>query len=288
MFVFIYRKSFGDRLRPNSGGGGGGNDDSSGSGRPGSSGSDGSVPNRFGGTSPSSGSGGSSYPNRNTLTQLKRLYPHLFPTGPDAGLGGSGGGGGGGSDPSFSGPSGSPRYPSILPGGGAYVPSGGSGGGVNGRPTSIARPKPATPASFYNGTQYPSSLYPSRYPGNLLSSLTANPQIRNSTYPGIPGYIRYDYPGYTSIPFTGFRCDLQPYKYGYYADTRAGCQVFHICQKDGRMDSFLCPNGTLFSQKVMTCEWWYHVNCPSSPGYYYLNGRLGVLPFLPATLNRFD
>lgn len=54
------------------------------------------------------------------------------------------------------------------------------------------------------------------------------------------------------------------------------------------MDSFLCPNGTLFHQKVMTCDWWYHVHCPSSSGFYYLNGRIGVLPFLPATLARFD
>ncbi|UXI22028.1 hypothetical protein NH340_JMT07971 [Sarcoptes scabiei] len=133
----------------------------------------------------------------------------------------------------------------------------------------------------------PASAYPSRFPGRLLSSLTLYPGIRNSTYPGFPGYIGFDYPGYSSVPFTGFRCDLQPYRVGYYADVAAGCQAFHVCQRDGRMDSFLCPNGTLFHQKVMTCDWWYLVNCPSSPSYYYLNGRIGVLPPLPATLSRF-
>ncbi len=69
------------------------------------------------------------------------------------------------------------------------------------------------------------SPYPSRFPGTRLSGLTLWPNVRNSTYPGIPGYIRYDYPGYSTVPYTGFRCDLMPYKYGYYADVSAGCQV---------------------------------------------------------------
>lgn len=46
----------------------------------------------------------------------------------------------------------------------------------------------------------------------------------DSTYAGIPGFIRRDFPGYNSVPFTGFRCDQVPGS-GYYADVNSGCQV---------------------------------------------------------------
>ena len=59
------------------------------------------------------------------------------------------------------------------------------------------------------------------------SPLIPEPQslVRNSTYAGIPGWQPRDFPGYSTIPYTGFRCTSQPY-YGYYADTTAGCQVW--------------------------------------------------------------
>ncbi|KAJ6215686.1 hypothetical protein RDWZM_010186 [Blomia tropicalis] len=308
------RKPFGDRLRPGSGGIGGSILDTRypTSRRPTfpdfirtPSGSGGGV-----------GGGGARYPTGASmdgqLTKLRRLYPHLFPESdidqggsrrqkPASGSAGAGGIGGGTSGPGANAGAG------IGSGGGG---SGGAGdgqgsadlggpGGFSG-PGVAARPSIGSTGGIGGGglggvnrTLIPTgsgfvSPYPSRFPGTRLSGLTQWPNVRNSTYPGIPGYIRYDYPGYSTIPYTGFKCEHMPYKYGYYADISAGCQVFHVCQKDGRMDSFLCPNGTLFHQKVMTCDWWYHVHCPSSSGYYYLNGRIGVLPFLPATLARFD
>ena len=33
-------------------------------------------------------------------------------------------------------------------------------------------------------------------------------------------------------------------------------KVFHVCEMSGRQDSFLCPNGTIFSQKLFACDWW--------------------------------
>ena len=66
-------------------------------------------------------------------------------------------------------------------------------------------------------------------------------------------------------------------------------QVYHYCHFDGRQDSFLCANGTVFNQKVaaewsstlyisndqvFTCDWWYNVNCASSEGLYDLNDNL--------------
>lgn len=44
-------------------------------------------------------------------------------------------------------------------------------------------------------------------------------------------------------------------------------QVFHICE-GGKKISFLCPNGTIFQQTDLICDWWFRVNCDSSPDYY--------------------
>ncbi|OTF71613.1 hypothetical protein BLA29_005711, partial [Euroglyphus maynei] len=225
---------------------------------------------------PSTGSSGSGRPSDDSDADVN------IGSVPSGSYGSSGPSGSAGSNAG----SGAPYASGAGPSGGQY--GGPSGLGV--RPGVIPPPF-VTPIGNHTGTYppiptlgTPASAYPSRFPGRLLSALTLYPGVRNSTFPGFPGYIRFDYPGYSTVPYTGFRCDLQAYKIGYYADVAAGCQVFHICQRDGRMDSFLCPNGTLFHQKVMTCDWWYLVNCPSSPSYYYLNGRIGVLPPLPATL----
>nr|XP_045601080.1 keratin, type I cytoskeletal 9-like [Procambarus clarkii] len=89
---------------------------------------------------------------------------------------------------------------------------------------------------------------------------------------GVPGK---DYPILAYVPNTGFSCDGQlP---GYYADTapEAGCQVFHICQAGGRMDSFLCPNGTIFNQQYFVCDWWYNFDCSTAQQFYGLNAEIG-------------
>ena len=41
--------------------------------------------------------------------------------------------------------------------------------------------------------------------------------------------------------------------------------------------SFLCPIGSLFQQKSLTCDWWYNVNCSSTESYYELSQREGRL-----------
>lgn len=82
-----------------------------------------------------------------------------------------------------------------------------------------------------------------------------------------------DYPILSSIPSTGFKCSQQSYP-GYYADTESRCQVFHICQSDGRSDAFLCPNGTIFSQRNFVCVWWHDFECDDAPSLYSLNANL--------------
>ena len=75
---------------------------------------------------------------------------------------------------------------------------------------------------------------------------------------------------FLAIPSTSFSCSTQAVP-GIYADTETGCQViitemsgnhlplacqvFHYCQADGRMDSFFCPNLTLFNQQYFVCDW---------------------------------
>nr|XP_040575405.1 TPR-containing protein DDB_G0280363-like [Lepeophtheirus salmonis] len=72
------------------------------------------------------------------------------------------------------------------------------------------------------------------------------------------------FPIYDEIPATNFSCNLLKLKKGYYADTEAGCQVYHYCHEDGRQDSFLCPKGTIFNLNVTVCDWWYNAKCSGS------------------------
>ncbi|XP_064096423.1 uncharacterized protein LOC135208231 [Macrobrachium nipponense] len=90
---------------------------------------------------------------------------------------------------------------------------------------------------------------------------------------GVPGQ---DYPILASVPDTGFSCADQQFP-GYYADVadEAGCQVFHICQFDGRQDSFLCPNGSIFNQQYFVCDWWFNVDCAASQQFVSLNADIG-------------
>ncbi|KAG8193524.1 hypothetical protein JTE90_003735 [Oedothorax gibbosus] len=74
----------------------------------------------------------------------------------------------------------------------------------------------------------------------------------------IPGQPGRDYPTHDDIPKTAFDCGRMK---GYYADTETGCQVFHNCDSDGQRHSFLCPNGTVFRQELLICDWWYNVMC---------------------------
>ncbi|XP_066951173.1 uncharacterized protein [Macrobrachium rosenbergii] len=97
---------------------------------------------------------------------------------------------------------------------------------------------------------------------------------------GVPGE---DYPILASVPDTGFDCNAQNVP-GYYADTdaEARCQVFHICQNrpSGRrqQDSFLCPNGTIFNQQYLVCDWWFNFDCADAESFYSVNELIGVVP----------
>jgi len=82
---------------------------------------------------------------------------------------------------------------------------------------------------------------------------------------------------FLAIPSTGFSCSAQAVP-GIYADQETGCQVFHYCQDGGRMDSFFCPNLTLFNQQYFVCDWSYNVDCNSAHQYFSLNEALYKTP----------
>jgi len=93
--------------------------------------------------------------------------------------------------------------------------------------------------------------------------------------PGVPGE---DYPIFVLPPETQFDCNEQIE--GYYADTDADCQAFHICAPDTGSSllkySFLCPNGTLFNQQYFICDWWFNVDCSQAPTFYSLNADIAA------------
>ncbi|XP_034653991.1 mucin-4 [Drosophila subobscura] len=89
------------------------------------------------------------------------------------------------------------------------------------------------------------------------------------TIPGEPGL---DYPILSAPPKTSFVCKGR--HEGYYADVESRCQAFRICAHTARTPQgfgFLCPNGTLFSQKNFVCDWYRNVNCDESERYYDMN-----------------
>ena len=95
----------------------------------------------------------------------------------------------------------------------------------------------------------------------------------------IPGEAGLDYPILAEVPETSFSCSGQV-EGGFYADPEAECQAFHICGGGGGGQlskySFLCPNGTIFSQQYFICDWWFNVDCSQAESLYSLNEELAA------------
>ncbi|XP_043235872.1 uncharacterized protein LOC122388666 [Amphibalanus amphitrite] len=118
------------------------------------------------------------------------------------------------------------------------------------------------------------------YQDNLVNSLISEEYPSLQPAPGIKGFPGVDYPIYQRIPETSFSCSHQRY-WGMYADTETQCQVWHYCDQDGTKHSFLCPNGTIFSQVTFICDWWFNVDCNTALQLYVTNEALSLLPAPP-------
>ncbi|XP_015605943.1 uncharacterized protein LOC107272862 [Cephus cinctus] len=128
-------------------------------------------------------------------------------------------------------------------------------------------------------TEMPAHNYP--IPDGV-SSHTQNIPPTSLKYGATRGKPNVDYPAFSKIPKTDFDCKEQRYK-GFFGDPATGCQVWHYCDLNGGKSSFLCPNGTIFSQVALTCDWWFNVKCESTTQLYVLNERLYkyILPIMP-------
>ncbi|XP_037078626.1 nascent polypeptide-associated complex subunit alpha, muscle-specific form-like [Pollicipes pollicipes] len=93
----------------------------------------------------------------------------------------------------------------------------------------------------------------------------------------IPGQPHVDYPVLINLPDSGFDCRRQQMD-GFYADIsdEARCQAFWVCHNK-QQDGFLCPNGTVFNQRYLTCDWWFNVQCDESPQHFDLNRNISVV-----------
>jgi len=97
----------------------------------------------------------------------------------------------------------------------------------------------------------------------------------------IPGEPGVDYPIFTEVGSTDFSCKDRVFG-GYYADPEMQCQGYHVCLSSrfmpgiaDRKMSFLCPNGTIFSQALFTCDWWFNVDCSEAESLYEGNAIIG-------------
>ncbi|CAL1273656.1 unnamed protein product [Larinioides sclopetarius] len=104
-------------------------------------------------------------------------------------------------------------------------------------------------------------------------------------FSNIPGEPGKDFPILKAIPYTHFSCENRAP--GFYADTQHRCQVYYQCSDKGRMQSFLCPNGTIFNQETFVCEWWHNVDCSKSEKHFAKNNDL-YKPNLPSTRDRIE
>merc|ERR1719356_706447 len=87
----------------------------------------------------------------------------------------------------------------------------------------------------------------------------------------VPGEPGLDYPILSTTENLGFSCAGRPA--GLFADVESRCQAWHQCLGDTKW-SFLCPNGTIFSQQVFSCVWWFDFDCGQADSLYSLNNNL--------------
>jgi len=135
------------------------------------------------------------------------------------------------------------------------------------------------------------NLIPTYGPDLLPGYSELDPAVSQSAVPvmsgtdmlrmAVPGNPGEDYPIYAEVPETAFSCAGRV-DGGYYADTEAECQPFHVCTAGGEGElaqySFLCPNGTLFNQENFVCEYWFNVDCSQAESFYGLNDNIGEVP----------
>ncbi|XP_055334783.1 uncharacterized protein LOC129585905 [Paramacrobiotus metropolitanus] len=103
-------------------------------------------------------------------------------------------------------------------------------------------------------------------------------EIVNITKTARPGI---DYPDLKALPTNlSFSC-AQVHQPGYYVniEPQSRCQVYHRCELDLPLYTYICPEGKLFNQITLNCDWWFNVQCAKSLDFYdYSNPRIYLGP----------
>ena len=113
--------------------------------------------------------------------------------------------------------------------------------------------KPAKPSFPKKPVSKPSLPEPQDEPRKSEQLVSNKQEVNNFGFPSSFGKPGVDFPMYdvNKMPESEFRCEGLV-NGGLYADVSAQCQMYHMCVSLGVSGmvrhSFLCPNGTLFSQ----------------------------------------
>lgn len=95
------------------------------------------------------------------------------------------------------------------------------------------------------------------------------PQIASSASGTVGSAVRSD------LPTTSFTCQDKPYIPGIYADVEANCEVYHVCTPNYTY-SFACGEGSGFSQKDLTCNYFANFSCPETKSHYASTAGIGI------------
>ena len=69
------------------------------------------------------------------------------------------------------------------------------------------------------------------------------------------------------FPNATFTFDCTGRSIGFYADLEFDCQIFHLCDAQGRRVPYMCDKNTAFNQKFRVCDWAYNVDCEAAPNW---------------------
>ncbi|XP_034949251.1 uncharacterized protein [Chelonus insularis] len=111
-----------------------------------------------------------------------------------------------------------------------------------------------------------------RYTWTKARSTNRNNHLRfidsSATFGAVPGVAGRDYPIHQEHihlqlrnSAKRFTCPVDNDSHIYLADRASRCQIFYICFGTNVGIPMVCPNGTLFSQELQVCDWWFNVIC---------------------------
>lgn len=66
---------------------------------------------------------------------------------------------------------------------------------------------------------------------------------------------------YEKLKNLRFSFDCSDKAVGFYADQEHDCQIFHMCNGEGKRVPHVCANETSFNQEFRVCDWRHNFEC---------------------------